>query len=119
MRLLLDEMYSPEIAAQLRRRGHDVAHAAELGLAGRPDSEVFAAIVAQGRTVVTNNADDYTRLFSQAAADGQDHAGILLTSDRSMPRKKATIGLFVRVLDQLLKSNPSDDAVRNQLRWLP
>lgn len=119
MKLVLDEMYSPQIAAQLRRRGHDVVHAAELGLAGRPDSEVFAAIAAQGRAIVTNNADDYVRLFRQAAADGVDHAGILLTSDRSLPRRKATIGRFVRVLDELLASNPSDDALRHQLRWLP
>ena len=119
MRLVLDEMYSPEIAAQLRHSGHDVVHATELGLAGRSDSEVFAAIAAQGRAIVSNNADDYTTLFRQAAAAGRDHGGIFLTSDRSMPRSKGGIGLFVRVLSELLEDNPRADAFRNQLRWLP
>lgn len=117
MRLLLDEMYSPEIAVELRRRGRDVIHAVELELGGKSDTDVFA--VASERTIVTNNADDYVRLFAQAAAEGVDHAGILFTSDRSLPRTRAGIGLLVRVLDELLEQNPSDDALRNQLRWLP
>ena len=69
MRLLLDEMHPPEIAAHLRRRGHDVVHAAEIGLAGRSDSEVLAAIAAQGRAILSNNADDYTRLFRQRSEE--------------------------------------------------
>ena len=119
MRLVLDEMYSPEIAVQLRARGHDVIHASELGVAGRPDAEVFAATAAQGFAIVTNNADDFVLLVRQAAADGLDHNGVFLTSDRSLPRTKAGIGLLVRVLADLLKRNPGEDTFRNQLRWLP
>lgn len=119
MRLLLDEMYSPEIAAQLRRRGYDVVHAADLDLAGYSDDEVFTAVAAGGRTIVTDNADDWTTLFARAVATGRDHNGVFLTSDRSLPRTRAGIGLFVRVLEELLKQNPSDDGYRNQLRWLP
>ena len=119
MRLLLDEMYSPEIAAQLRRKGDDVVHAAEIGLASKPDHEVFASTVAHGRAIVTNDAGDYVTLFNRAAADGRDHNGILLTSDRSLPRSKAGIRRFVQVLHVLLAENPSDDALQNQLRWLP
>jgi hypothetical protein len=111
-------MYSPEIAAELRRRGHDVRHASELGLAGRSDRDVFAAVAAEGRAVLTNNAADYVRLFTLAADDGMDHAGILLTSDRSLPRRRETIGLYVRVLDELLTANADADAFRNQLYWL-
>lgn len=112
-------MYSPEIAAQLRRRGHNVVHATELDLAGTSDAEVFAAMAAEGRAIVTNNADDYTLLFSRAAGEGLEHSGVFLTSDRSMPRSRAGIGLFVRVLEDVLEGSPSDDAYRNQLRWLP
>lgn len=36
-----------------------------------------------------------------------------------MPRKTGGIDLFVRVLRELLEGNPSEDAFRNQLRWLP
>jgi len=119
VRLVLDEMYSPEIALPLRARGHDVVHASELDLAGRPDREVFATIAARGQTIVTNNADDFVLLVREAAAEGLDHNGVLLTSDRSLPRTKAGIGAIVRVLDGLLERNPDDDAFRNQLRWLP
>jgi hypothetical protein len=119
LRLVLDEMYSPEIAVQLRPRGHDVIHASELGVAGRPDAEVFAATAAQGFAIVTNNADDSLLLVRQAAADGLDHNGVFLTSDRSLPRSKAGIGLLVRVLADLFKRNPGEDTFRNQLRWLP
>lgn len=111
-------MYSPKIAAELRARGHDVIHASELGLAGRSDSEVFAAIAAEGRAILTNNVADYVRLFTRAADEGTHHEGILLTSDRSLPRNRTTIGLFVRVLGEFLTANPSDDAFRNQLRWV-
>jgi len=46
MRLLLDEMYPPVVAEQLRARGHDVVsvHDPEYRwLEGAPDEEVFAA----------------------------------------------------------------------------
>ncbi len=48
--LLLDEMFSPDIAEELRRRGHDViAVAADLRLRAMTDSELFALAVEQGR----------------------------------------------------------------------
>lgn len=119
MRLVLDEMYSPEIAVQLRARGHDVVHASDLGLAGRSDTEVFAATAAQGFGIVTNNADDFVLLFNQATTDGLVHNGVFLTSDRSLLPTKAGIGPLVRVLADLLERNPRDDSFRSQLRWLP
>jgi hypothetical protein len=40
--LVLDEMFSPEIAAELNKRGHDVvAVAADPSLAGLPDDQVL------------------------------------------------------------------------------
>jgi hypothetical protein len=111
-------MYSPDVAAELRRRGHDAIHVSELGLAGRSDADVLAAAAAEGRAFVTNNIGDYIVLFKRLVDEGNDHFGILLTSDRSLPRNRRAIGLYVRVLDELMRANPSDDAFRNQLRWL-
>jgi predicted nuclease of predicted toxin-antitoxin system len=120
LRLLLDEMYSPQIAVQLRKQGHDVVSAGERDdLAGKSDVELFALMAAEGRAIVTNNADDFMRLFNRGLAEGTAHSGLLLTSDRSLPRAKRTIGEFVRVLDALLRECPAQDALRNQLRWLP
>ncbi len=119
MRLLLDEMYSNRIAQQLRRKGHDVMSVGESEqLTGRSDVEVFAAAAAERRAIVTNNVDDYMRLFNGALEEGTDHEGLLFTSDRSLPRSRSTVGRFVRVVDKVLRENPSEDAFRNQIRWL-
>lgn len=120
MRLVLDEMYSPQIASQLRSRNHDVLSVSERpDLMGRSDEELFAAMAADNRAIVTNNAADFVPLLQRAAADGTGHAGLLLTSDRSLPRTKAGIGRYVAVLDELLASHSADDSFRNQMRWLP
>lgn len=120
MRLLLDEMYSPQIASQLRSRRHDVVAVTERPeLVGRSDEGLFSAMAAEDRAIVTNNAADFVPLSQRAAADGVDHAGLLLTSDRSLPRTKAGIGGYVAVLDELLSAHPEANALHNQLRWLP
>ena len=119
MRLVPDEMYSPRDRRSAPSPRAQLVHASELGLAGRPDAEVFAATAAQGFAIVTNNADDFLLLVRQAAADGLDHNSVFLTSDRSLPRTKAGIGPLVRVLADLVERNPRDEAFRNQLRWLP
>lgn len=120
MRLLLDEHLSPESARQLRSRRHDVQAAVERAdLVALPDHELFARMAAERRAILTNNVPDSIRLFSEALSGGQEHYGLLLIDDRSMPRSRNTIGLFVRVLDELLEAHPAEDALRNQLRWLP
>ena len=120
MRLLVDEHLSPEIARQLRSRRHDVQAAVERpDLVALPDHELFARMAAERRAILTNNVPDYVRLFNAALGRSQEHYGLLLIDDRSMPRSRNTIGLFVRVLDEFLEANPAEDALRNQLRWLP
>ncbi len=120
MRLLLDEHFSPEIARQLRSRRHGVVAAVERpDLVSLPDHELFARMPAERRAILTNNVLDYVNVFNAALGGGQEHYGLLLTDDRSMPRSRNTIGLFVRVLDEFLDAHPAEDALRNQLRWLP
>lgn len=113
-------MYSTRIAQQLRRKGHDVVSVVETEHpTGAPDIEVFATAAAEGRAIVTNNVDDYVHLFNAALEEGTKHAGVLLTSDRSLPRARSGVGRFVRVLDKLLRANPAEGAFTNQIRWLP
>ena len=120
MRLLLDEHFSPEIARQLRSRRHDVQATVERpDLVSLPDHELFARMTVERRAILTNNVPDYVKLFNAALGSGQAHYGLLLSDDRSMPRARNTIGLFVRVLDEFLQAHPAEDALRNQLRWLP
>jgi hypothetical protein len=110
LRLLLDEMYAPAVAAELRARGHDVASvhdAIETPLAGAPDADVLSAARREERTLVTENVRDYRPLESGLLADGSHHAGLVYTSNRQFPRgHPATTGQLVRALDVLLRAAP-------------
>jgi hypothetical protein len=120
LKLLLDEMYSDEIAVQLRRQGHDVVAAAERkDLAGSPDETVFGTAALEGRALVTEDVEDHLRLFTRALLASNDHAGLVLVSARSFPRTQRRVGALVGALDHFCREHPADDALRNQLRWLP
>ena len=118
MKLLLDEQYSAEIAAQLRSEGYDVASVHELGLAGIADRPLLETAATEDRALVTNNVRDFAPLAVSWAAEGRDHYGLIFTSDRSLPRSRNTIGRFVDVLKRLLDAEPPTDALRNQVRWM-
>ena len=120
MRLLLDEHLSPNIAEQLRSRGHDVIAVTERSdLTSLLDRPLVERMMVERRAIVSNDVADHTQLFVEMLESGVRHYGLLLTSDRSMPRTKAGIGLFVRILDTFLSENPADEALLGQLRWLP
>lgn len=119
MRLLLDEHFSTAIAEQLRKRGHDVIAAAALAeLRHRDDAEVLVWATAQRRVVVTEDAADYLVLHEQYLSRGLRHRGIVFTSARRFPRRRAGIGRLVRALDDLLKSRLADDSLVADVLWL-
>jgi hypothetical protein len=103
VRLLLDEMYSHEIAAELVKRGHDaVAVAADPELVGLPDEQVLEWATDQGRCHVTENVKDYEVLRRAAAAQGTTHAGLLYSGPRRFPRDRRFVGALVVALDKLI-----------------
>ena len=110
MKLLLDEMYAPAIAEQLRARGHDVASVHDATyrvLEGEPDEKVWAAAVADDRALVSENVQDFRRLDADAIAREQPRARLIFTTDRQFPRgDPATTGRFVTALDALLAGEP-------------
>ncbi len=111
MKLLLDEMYPPAAAEELRARGHDVVsvHDPEYRrLEGAPDEEIFAAALAEERALVTENVPDFRRLEADALARGEAHATLVFTSNRQFPRgERGTIGRLVEALDELLTEAPT------------
>jgi predicted nuclease of predicted toxin-antitoxin system len=111
MKLLLDEMYAPAIAEQLRARGHDVASLHDpsyRALEGEPDEDVWAAAVADDRALVSENVQDFRRLEADALALAQPRAPLIYTADRQFPRgDPATIGRLVTALDALLTAEPN------------
>ena len=84
--LLLDEMFSPEIAAELVQRGHDVvAVAADPALAGLPDDQILAWAAEQHRCLVTENVKDFELLRRQSVAQGTTHPGLLYSGPDDSP----------------------------------
>ena len=119
MKLLLDEHYSPEIARQLRTRGHDVVAVAERAdLVGLTDDELLRRMAQERRAIMTNNVKDLMPPASRAALGADDHDGLVLTSDRSMPRRSDAIGRLVDALDGFLQRHEGEDSSRNQVQWL-
>lgn len=112
--LVLDEMFPPAIAEELRRRGHDViAVAADPHLRAISDLELFAWAAQQRRRLVTENAKDFRRLLADTGTAGP---GLLLTSSRSFPRSRRAPGDLITALEAWL-SNP-DDTARPPEDWL-
>lgn len=97
--LLLDEMFSPGIAADLRQLGHDVLSVAERpDLRSKSDEEIFAWASAQKRWLLTENVKDFRPILLQALQTGQPGMGILFTSSRTFPRSRKNPGPLVRSL---------------------
>jgi hypothetical protein len=114
LRLLLDELYSKEIAEQLRERGHDVLAVSEVpDLVSVSDEDLIDRAAKEGRAILTNNAGDFVPPIERS-----DHYGLVLTSDRSLPRSRNTIGLFVRLIDEFMSARPDDDALVGRIHWL-
>jgi len=116
VKLLLDEMYSPRIAVRLRDRGHDAVSLRERrDLVATRDRELFAAMAAENRTIVTNNIVDFVPIFRRALADGVENPGLFVTSDRSTPRSTAEIGRFVSVLEAFVGESESAEGAPSQV----
>jgi predicted nuclease of predicted toxin-antitoxin system len=119
VKLLLDAHYSPAIAEQLRARGHDVVAAGDQDeLRALPDDQLLAAATAEQRALVTNNVADFVPLIQRAAETGTRHFGLVLTSDRTLPRSARAIGRHVRALEKLLSAHPDADALADTTVWI-
>ncbi|MGH9243072.1 MAG: DUF5615 family PIN-like protein [Acidimicrobiales bacterium] len=100
VKLLLDEMHAPAVAADLRGRGCDAVAVKERPeLIGISDHEVLVAATAEGRAVVTENVKDFAALAQRWAAAGEHHGGIVFTHPRRFRRAARN---HVRVLSEAL-----------------
>jgi hypothetical protein len=110
LKLLLDEHLSPEIARQLRKRGHDVVAVSERpGLRGRPDRVHFASLPTEQRVIVTRDLPDFRPLLAEALRRGTTTCGLVCVP-RRFSLDRDGIGRLVRALDALLQAHPQADA---------
>jgi hypothetical protein len=87
--LLLDEMFTDDIAQQLRTKGYDVISVvADPALVGLPDDQIFAYATTEGRALVTANIKDFIPLDTRYRAADQSHAGLILVSTKTFPQNR-------------------------------
>jgi predicted nuclease of predicted toxin-antitoxin system len=119
LRLLLDEHHHPLVASRLRELGHDVSAVAERDdLRGRPDDEIFAVAIAEGRVVVTEDHRDFAILVKVAIELDRHHPGVIFTTASRHPRIPSARDALVRALMSLLEQHRSPDALRDSVIWL-
>jgi hypothetical protein len=109
VRLLLDEHFSPEIARQLRARGHDVIAVKEHPeLIGRADRVHFASTPEEKRAIATQDLGDFRPLLSEAVRTGGKSYGLVCVPARVSLSREA-IGQVVALLEEVLLGHPGDD----------
>jgi hypothetical protein len=101
--LLLDEMFSGDIARQLRTKGYEVISVvADLALVGLPDDQVLAYATDEGRALVTANIKDFVPLDARYRAADQPHAGLILVPTKTFPQNRGFPSAVTAALATLL-----------------
>src|SRR5260370_33203342 len=107
--LVMDEMFSPALAAALRDLGHDVIAVAERGeLRAMSDKEVFAWATSQGRWLLTENVKDFRPTLLRALRADTATTGILYTSRPVFPRSQKHPAPLSQAVPPWLRSGPPD-----------
>jgi predicted nuclease of predicted toxin-antitoxin system len=115
--LVLDEMFSPAIAAELRELGHDVIAIAERpDLSSKSDEEVFAWASAERRWLLTENVKDFRPIMLRSLQAGPLACGLLFTSSLAFPRSRKNPGPLISALHAWLNAGPPAPPVTES--WL-
>jgi uncharacterized protein DUF5615 len=105
--LLLDEMFTDDIAQQLRTKGYDVISVvADPALVGLPDDQILAYAATEGRALVTANIKDLIPLDTRYRAADQSHAGLILVSAKTFPQNRGFPSAVTTALAMLLSGTP-------------
>lgn len=113
MKLLLDEMYSATLAVMLRAVDIDAVTAAQLGLAGRSDFDLFSTAVAQGYAVLTENVADFARVASDHLTAGHRHHGVLIALSSRFSRRPAGMNALVAAIRAM-----ADEVIEDRVVYL-
>ena len=109
-KLHLNEHLSPRLAVQLREYGFDVTSTVEKGLMEADDDEQLAYAASSQRAIVTFNHKDFAVRHQRYMKEGQEHWGIILSTEESMD-------ILRRRLLRLLNTLTAEE-LKNQIRWL-
>ena len=119
MKLLLDEMFSPLVAAELRARGHDAVAIKERDeWQSLSDTEVVGLARTEQRAVVTANLRDFRPLHVELVAAGAEgHTGMVFVP-ASFRLTRAATGRIVEALETRLAEFPGDEDLVNGETWI-
>jgi hypothetical protein len=105
--LLLDEMFTDDIAQQLRTKGYDaISVVADPALVGLPDDQILAYATTEGRAFVTANIKDFMPMDTRYRAANQSHAGLILVSTKTFPQSRGFPSAVATALASLLGDTP-------------
>ena len=119
MRLLLDEMLSPQIARTLHERRHDVVAIQERReWVSSDDDRVMVLAREEHRAVVTSNVRDFRpRAATAALPGGPGHYGVVFLPV-TYRRTRADIGRLAAALEEELAAHPGERDLESQEAWL-
>lgn len=98
IRLLLDEHISPALVARLGEKDICAQSVPHVGLAGRPDPDIFKYALEHDFAVVTTNARDFIRLL-----DVEVHPGLIVLRESGLTREEQW-NRISPVIDYIAKS---------------
>jgi hypothetical protein len=119
VKLLLDKMLTPDIARELRARGHDVeAVVGHPDWEGLSDSQIMAVARTERRAIVTNNLRDYRPLHNEAIIPGgHGHLGMIFIPG-SYRRTRDDTGRIIAALEAKLVQYPGETDLAHGEAWL-
>jgi predicted nuclease of predicted toxin-antitoxin system len=95
LKFLIDECLHTSLVAVAQERGHQADHVNWIGLKSWQDWNLMPIVIAEAYTFVTENRDDFLRLFSLEPA----HNGLVVFMRKAQPPVQRE--LFHVVLDVL------------------
>ena len=115
--ILLDEMFSPKVAAELAWLGVDCrAVAADPVLRAQSDLEIFDFAAREDRVLVTNNVPDFESLRRAREALGGPIPRLVYTSDVTFRRTRAYLSGLAAAL--ALAAQTRETAACGGVLWL-
>jgi hypothetical protein len=111
VRILVDQMYPPVLAESLRSAGLEATTVTELRLAGAADTEVFAAAVAGGHALLTENVGDFARIAADRSTAGGHHFGVLVALSSRFSRRPAGVNPLTAAIKSLADEQIEDRVI--------
>jgi hypothetical protein len=111
VKLLLDEMYPPALAHALCAAGIETTTVADLHLRGSSDPEVFAAAIAGGYMLLTENVGDFTRITAEHGTSGGHHHGLLIALSSRFSRRPAGARPLTEAITAISDQDLSDRVI--------